>query len=55
FGGEDLYEKFPKVGAWMKRMEARPTVQKVYEDQNKAVAEVEAAHGNPGPGLRKDE
>ncbi|KAJ4185054.1 glutathione S- transferase, nitrogen catabolite repression regulator [Fusarium falciforme] len=55
FGGEDLYEKFPKVGAWMKRMEARPTVQKVYEDQNKAVAAVEAAQVNPGPEPRKQQ
>ncbi|KAJ3471742.1 hypothetical protein MRS44_001841 [Fusarium solani] len=55
FGGEDLYEKFPKVGAWMKLMEARPTVQKVYEDQNKAAAAVEAAKVNPGPEPRKDE
>ncbi|KAL2675576.1 hypothetical protein Neosp_011763 [[Neocosmospora] mangrovei] len=55
FGGGDLYEKFPKVGAWMKRMEARPTVQKVYEDQNKAAAEVEAAKVNPGPEPRQEQ
>ncbi|KAK1150214.1 glutathione S- transferase, nitrogen catabolite repression regulator [Aspergillus melleus] len=41
FGGEGLYEKFPKVGAWMKRMEARETVAKVYADQDRAIAEVE--------------
>jgi len=36
--GEDLYEKYPKVGAWIKRMEERPTVQKVYKDQDEAIA-----------------
>lgn len=41
FGGEDLYEKFPRVGAWMKRIEARETVAKVCADQDRAIAEVE--------------
>lgn len=41
FGGEDLYENFPKVGAWMKRMEVRETVTKVYADQDRAIAEAE--------------
>ncbi|KAJ5100130.1 hypothetical protein N7532_007131 [Penicillium argentinense] len=41
FGGEDIYEKFPHVEDWMKRMEVRPTVKKVYADQDRAIAEVE--------------
>ncbi|RYP13852.1 hypothetical protein DL767_010541 [Monosporascus sp. MG133] len=41
FTGEDVYEKFPKVGAWMRRMESRPAVRKVIEVQNAAIAEVE--------------
>ncbi|RYP83973.1 hypothetical protein DL770_005275 [Monosporascus sp. CRB-9-2] len=41
FAGEDIYEKFPKVGAWMKRMESRPAVKKALEDQNAAIAEVQ--------------
>ncbi|RYP20908.1 hypothetical protein DL765_002558 [Monosporascus sp. GIB2] len=41
FAGEDIYEKFPKVGAWMKRMESRPAVRKVIEDQDAAIAEME--------------
>ncbi|KAM0226902.1 hypothetical protein ACHAPO_011996 [Fusarium lateritium] len=40
YGGEDIYEKFPKVAAWVKRMEVRSTVQKVYNDQDKAIAEM---------------
>ncbi|RYP53628.1 hypothetical protein DL768_001408 [Monosporascus sp. mg162] len=41
FAGEDIYEKFPKVGAWMKRMESRPAVRKVLKDQEAAIAEME--------------
>ncbi|RYO89776.1 hypothetical protein DL766_002637 [Monosporascus sp. MC13-8B] len=41
FAGEDIYEKFPKVGAWIKRMESRPAVRKVMEDQDAAIAEME--------------
>lgn len=41
YGGEDIYQKFPSVGAWVKRMEARPTVQKVYKDQDDAIVEAE--------------
>lgn len=41
YGGEDIYQKFPSVGAWVKRMEARPTVQRVYKHQDDAMAEVE--------------
>ncbi|OJI98054.1 hypothetical protein ASPVEDRAFT_24961 [Aspergillus versicolor CBS 583.65] len=37
FGGEDLYEKFPLVGAWMERMEGRDSVKKVVKDQEEAV------------------
>lgn len=40
-GGDDLYEKFPKVGAWMKRMEEREAVTKVCADQDRAIAELE--------------
>ncbi|KAL6918821.1 hypothetical protein FSST1_002847 [Fusarium sambucinum] len=40
YAGEDIYEKFPKVAAWVKRMEVRSTVQKVYNDQDKAIAEM---------------
>ncbi|KAM0441259.1 hypothetical protein ACHAPT_000566 [Fusarium lateritium] len=54
FGGQDIYDKFPTVGAWMKRMEARPTVQKIYEDQDKAVATVEAEQAVLGFEARKD-
>ncbi|GKT95767.1 glutathione S-transferase [Colletotrichum tofieldiae] len=43
YGGEDLYENYPHVGAWMKRMEARPAVQKTMANQDTAIAEVEAA------------
>ncbi|RYP03917.1 hypothetical protein DL764_004793 [Monosporascus ibericus] len=39
--GEDIYEKFPRVGAWMKRMESRPAVRKITEDQDAAIAELE--------------
>ncbi|KAH8746908.1 glutathione S-transferase [Diaporthe sp. PMI_573] len=42
YGGEDIYEKFPAVLAWFKRLEARPAVQKVYQDQDKAMAEADA-------------
>ncbi|KAJ5209296.1 hypothetical protein N7449_003675 [Penicillium cf. viridicatum] len=42
FAGDDLYKKFPAVGAWMERMQERPTVKKVYADQDRAMAEVEA-------------
>ncbi|KAM0563022.1 hypothetical protein ACHAPJ_001866 [Fusarium lateritium] len=45
YGGEDIYQKFPDVGAWMKRMEERPTVQKVYKDQDDAIAKVEGKKG----------
>ncbi|RYP86808.1 hypothetical protein DL769_000653 [Monosporascus sp. CRB-8-3] len=41
FAGEDIYEKFPKVGAWMKRMESRPAVRKAIQDQDAAMAETE--------------
>lgn len=41
YGGEDIYDKFPNVGAWMKRMEARSSVQKTYQDQDDAIAAVE--------------
>ncbi|RKK19247.1 hypothetical protein BFJ68_g17619 [Fusarium oxysporum] len=41
YGGEDIYQKFPSVEAWVKRMEARPTVQRVYKHQDDAMAEVE--------------
>lgn len=41
YGGEDLYEKFPNVGAWMKRMESRPSVAKVYQDQDQAMEALE--------------
>ncbi|RYP73000.1 hypothetical protein DL771_003868 [Monosporascus sp. 5C6A] len=37
----DIYEKFPKVGAWMKRMESRPAVRKIIEDQDAAIAEMD--------------
>lgn len=37
FGGEDLYEKYPLVGAWMERMEGRDSVKKVVKDQEEAV------------------
>ncbi|KAI3281357.1 hypothetical protein DTO002I6_9856 [Penicillium roqueforti] len=41
YGGEDIYEKFPHVGAWIERMKTRPSVQKVLADQDRAMAEVE--------------
>ncbi|CAG8893225.1 unnamed protein product [Penicillium egyptiacum] len=41
YGGEDIYENFPHVGAWMARMKARPSVQKVLADQDRAIAEIE--------------
>ncbi|RYP48138.1 hypothetical protein DL768_005935 [Monosporascus sp. mg162] len=41
YAGDDLYEKFPKVGAWMKRVEARETVRKIYHDQDEAISKVE--------------
>lgn len=41
FSGDDIYAKYPRVGAWMKRMEARPTVKNVYDDQDRAISEVE--------------
>lgn len=37
--GERFYDKFPHAWAWMKRMEARHTVQKVYAMQDKVMAE----------------
>ncbi|PIG89454.1 hypothetical protein AARAC_009887 [Aspergillus arachidicola] len=37
--GEGFYDKFPHAYAWMKRMEARPTVQKVYSMQDKIMTE----------------
>ncbi|CAG8130419.1 unnamed protein product [Penicillium nalgiovense] len=40
YGGEDIYEKFPHVGAWMERMKARPSVQKVLADQDRAIVEI---------------
>ncbi|KAM5341680.1 hypothetical protein ACJ41O_014711 [Fusarium nematophilum] len=40
--GKDLYEKFPHVGAWWRRMGERSTVQKVLEDQDCAMAEMKA-------------
>ncbi|KAF4980368.1 hypothetical protein FZEAL_3598 [Fusarium zealandicum] len=40
FMGEGLYEKYPHVGAWWKRMNERPAVQKVMTDQDKGIAEV---------------
>lgn len=41
FGGEDLYEKYPLVGAWMERMERRDSVMKVGKDQEEAVKAAE--------------
>ncbi|EXL40810.1 glutathione S-transferase [Fusarium oxysporum f. sp. radicis-lycopersici 26381] len=41
YAGEDIHEKFPNVGAWIKRMETRPAVQKVMRDQDQAMAELE--------------
>lgn len=41
YGGEDIYQKFPKVEAWVKRMGSRETVQKVYKDQDEAMVKAE--------------
>ena len=38
FFGSDFYDQFPKAKAWMERMEARTTVQKVYKEQDEAIA-----------------
>ncbi|CAI4210949.1 unnamed protein product [Parascedosporium putredinis] len=40
FFGTDFYDQFPKAKAWMERMEARATVQKVYKEQDEAVAKL---------------
>jgi glutathione S-transferase len=34
----DLYERFPHVGAWFRRMEERPAAKKVVADQERAIA-----------------
>lgn len=39
YGGADIYDKFPHVGAWVERMESRPSVQKVNQDQDRAMAD----------------
>lgn len=36
FAGEDFYSKYPKVKAWMDRMEARPAVQKISSARTEA-------------------
>ncbi|KAI9041808.1 uncharacterized protein KD926_006532 [Aspergillus affinis] len=41
YGGEDIYKKFPGVGAWIERMKTRPSVQKALADQDRAMAEAE--------------
>lgn len=41
YGGGDIYKKFPHVGAWMEKMKARPSVQKVLADQDRAIVEIE--------------
>ena len=44
FGGEEFYVDFPRVKAWMDRMDARPTVDKLNKDK-RAATEAEAAAG----------
>lgn len=42
--GEDLYDKFPHVGAWFRRMEERLAAQKIVADQERAIAAMEGVN-----------